>query len=228
MKRALIPLLFWGKKKTAVPWYLAGGVDAANCVAAYQAIGAADYAASKVNLVAAGTHDAADGTAAPTWDAADGWTFNGLTQYLATDIVPVINPNTWSVLVRYSAYSAGTWRNLFGVNSPAPGATSFGIVMYTGGAYYYNGNYQTTASPAASGVIGFGGSKCYFNGSDLGKTILSGGTITKGILIGAVADGDTGAAGSFLPVKIQAMAIYNATITVAQALAITTAMANLT
>jgi hypothetical protein len=66
------------------PWYLAGGVYAANCVAAYQAKGAADYATSKVNLANPGTHDLTDGVA-PAFSDATGWTFDGVTNYLTGD-----------------------------------------------------------------------------------------------------------------------------------------------
>jgi len=62
-------------KKTAIDWWLAGGINAANCIAAYQPIGAADYATSKVNLANPGTYDAYEGTA-PDWSAVTGWTFD--------------------------------------------------------------------------------------------------------------------------------------------------------
>ena len=45
----------------AVPWYLASGVPAANCIAAYAAKGAAGLAASYDNLAAPG-NGLADGT----------------------------------------------------------------------------------------------------------------------------------------------------------------------
>ncbi len=45
-----------------IPWWLAGGIPAENCIAAYQPKGAASYAASKVNLANPGTYDAYEGT----------------------------------------------------------------------------------------------------------------------------------------------------------------------
>ena len=66
------------------------------CIAAYQPKGAADLAASYVNLITPGTYNAAPGTA-PTFDAATGWTFNGSTQYLTTGVVPA---SGYSMLVR--------------------------------------------------------------------------------------------------------------------------------
>jgi hypothetical protein len=69
----------------------------AGCVAAYQPIGAADLAASYVNLFNPGTNNAAPGTA-PTWDVTDGWIFGG-TNYLNTGIVPA---DSYSVFVRFT------------------------------------------------------------------------------------------------------------------------------
>jgi hypothetical protein len=63
-------------------WWLSGGITPANCIAAYQAKGAATYAASKVNLANPSTYDAVDGAAYPTWAAETGWTFDGATTFL--------------------------------------------------------------------------------------------------------------------------------------------------
>ena len=84
----------------AVPWWLTGGISAANCIAAYQPKGAADYAASKVNLAKPGTYDAADGTAYPTWSAAAGW-IAATTGYLTTGITVSTN-TSWSFIARYA------------------------------------------------------------------------------------------------------------------------------
>jgi len=86
----------------AVSWWVVAGKT---CVAAYQPKGAADIAASYVNLASPGTYNAAPGTA-PTWDATSGWIFNGSTQYLTTGVIPTVF-NTWTVIVRFSNVSGG-------------------------------------------------------------------------------------------------------------------------
>lgn len=86
-----------GWTTAGTPWWLAGGVSAANAIVAYQPIGAANLAGSYINLANAGTHNAAPGVA-PTFDASTGWTFNG-TQYLTTTITPNDSP---SIIIRYS------------------------------------------------------------------------------------------------------------------------------
>ena len=58
----------------ASDWWLSGGISAANCDFAFRAKGAADYAASKVNLANPGTYNASNGAAYPSWSSA-GWAF---------------------------------------------------------------------------------------------------------------------------------------------------------
>jgi len=81
-----------GKQTSAaVPWWLSGGISAANCVAAWQAKGAASLAASYINLANPGTHNLTvkAGATDPIFDTSVGWTFsaalsNGLTSSATT------------------------------------------------------------------------------------------------------------------------------------------------
>ncbi len=102
-----------GYIQIGIEWWLRGGIPAANCIAAYQPINAASLAASYVNLANPGTNDAAPGVA-PGWNKTDGWTFNGLTQYLTTGIIPA---SGYSMIIRFSqteyilnADLAGEWK----------------------------------------------------------------------------------------------------------------------
>src|SRR4030042_266315 len=85
---------------SCLEWWLAGGISAANCLAAYQPKGAASYAASKVNLANPGTYDAVDGVAFPTWAAATGWTFNGVAQYLTSNCPTDMKPMSYIARVK--------------------------------------------------------------------------------------------------------------------------------
>ena len=67
--------------KKAGDWWLAGGIDPDDCIAAYQPKGAASYAASKVNLANPGTYDLTNGND-PSWSASTGWTFDGVDDHL--------------------------------------------------------------------------------------------------------------------------------------------------
>lgn len=118
----------------AAPWYLSGGISAANCIAAYQAKAVADQAASYVNLANPGTYNLTT-TAAPTWDTVTGWTFDGATQFLKTGITPT---STYSMIARFAnwnqtlalGYFIGSyWTDRFylGVNTLASNAIIYGF-----------------------------------------------------------------------------------------------------
>jgi hypothetical protein len=78
------------------PWWLTGTILPNEVVAVYQPKGAESIAISYTNLVN-GLLPAAPGVA-PTWDFDNGWTFNGTTQYLITEIVPT---GDYTILVRF-------------------------------------------------------------------------------------------------------------------------------
>lgn len=90
-RRGMITPLARGIQRAASGWWLAGGISPANCAAAWQPKGAADYASSKINLANPGTYNCSDGTAYPTWNAATGWTFNGTSQFLNSGLVATEN-----------------------------------------------------------------------------------------------------------------------------------------
>lgn len=209
----------------AVSWWLSGGVAAANAVAVYQPKGAASLAASYSNLANPGTYDAAPGVA-PTWASGTGWTFNGTNQYLTTGAIP---QTTWSIFLRFSDSTIGTTGVPIG-EAPASGNTQIMLSPKTGGLnrYYWNGN--TTGAPVAppitSGVMAISGNNGYLNGSfDIAIPVTWSGTNTLPIYIGAA--NVNSVATYFTPLKIQAVAIYNSTLTAPQVLAISTAMAAL-
>lgn len=211
-----------GTATTLEKWYLAGAVPAVNCKAAYAPKGAASLAASYVNLANPGTNNAAPGTA-PTWDAVNGWKFNGTDQYLTTGVVPE-NDQTWSMIVKYSDYTTGD-DCLAGIYHTE--LRAFGLVVYSSVNVrkYYNGQDQNLADTAASGIMGVAGVKKYFNGVDVGGAdIVNGsGSITYDIYIGAI---HYDSIVQFFDGNIQAVAIYDSVLTPAQVFAISTRMEN--
>src|SRR5207247_1587053 len=103
-RRRLLVSYSWVQRAPILPWYLLAGVSLSSIVAAYQGKGAASYAASLSNLAHPGTNDLTAGVA-PTWSTGVGWTFNGTTQYLKTNI---FSPQaTWSVFAQYTGLSNG-------------------------------------------------------------------------------------------------------------------------
>ena len=207
----------------AVPWWLAGGIAVANAIAVYRPKGAASLAASYVNLANPGTYDAAPGTA-PTFDVATGWTFTAASsQYLIFNGFTIANNQTASVLVRFSD-TATTGRGfLFGF------AGEFGIQPYFDGTdklFRSRGVSQKRYVPAAtSGVVATAGLANYLDGSFLGNhsSVAAGSDMTT-IAIGSQS---ATVPNNYLQGKIQAFAIYNATLTATQVAAVTAAMAAL-
>lgn len=140
-------------------WNLNGAIT--SCVAAYQPIGAASYAASLSNLNNPGTNDAV-ALIAPEWDATNGWKFSS--DALETNIVP---SDGYSVIIRYSnavnnsssfmlsslnptpacyfeldPYLSSNMRFLYGNKAPAVsnGGKDNGVMAMTNVYGYYNGS----------------------------------------------------------------------------------------
>lgn len=217
-----------GRGGAAAAWYLAGGVSAANCVAAYQPIGAASLAASYVNLASPGTFDAAPGTA-PTFDTATGWTFNGSSQYLVTGIAPAAG---YSMIVRFSGASTSGTRTVAGtvrISAPISRFYIRSVDAGIGRSYGYgtastaldSGNRPALASGVLANVGGYG----YANGT---ADIDSGGTwITTALGITIGAEQRDASITNYYSGNVLAVAIYNATLTAPQVAAISSAMSAL-
>jgi hypothetical protein len=187
------------------------------CVAAYQAKGAASLAASYVNLANPGTNDAAPGNA-PTFDAATGWTFDGVNDYLDTGVVPTTG---YSVLVRFSDRTNGG--RLIGAAMPT-GNVRDELSLRPSSCNWYNGGDFWRASPTpTSGVMGVAGKDAYLDGADVGNISDAGvSTLTASLWIGA--RNVPGFPGFYLAAKIQAVAIYSTTLDATQMAEITANM----
>lgn len=215
-----------GRGGAAAPWWLAGGVSAANCVAAYQPKGAASLAASYVNLANPGTYDASAPVAAPTFDTATGWTFNGSTQHLLTGIVPA--NLTYTYIVRFSdgPTSGGGYSTVLSSYNGNSQCVWMSTKNTAGYRMYGHGNLlNSSGAAAAAGVQAIVGNGAYFNGSSEG-TIPTGSTPTPQITIATLNNGGTPATSTTFAFngKIQAIAIYNTTLTAPQVAAISAAM----
>jgi hypothetical protein len=220
---ALAPLVRRAVGAAAVPWYLEGGVSAVNCLAAYLAKGVADIATSYINLASPGTNDATAPVAAPTFSASTGWTFNGSTQYLLAGAI--VGTNSQSVVIRFSNGGpqiigmCGVSENTKVQNHIYP--------YYTNNNAYFRagGSYNTSGVNYTSGVLAATPAKGYANGSPLGNVAGAwSGTTTYVYEIGGTNfDGSI----TLWAGKIQAIAIYDVTLSDAQVLAISTAMAAL-
>jgi hypothetical protein len=109
------------------PWYLSGGIAKPNCVAAYQSKGAANYAASKINLVTPGTYDLTDGVAFPTWDATNGWYFTALSLQYLTIASAIIPATPLSMVCRFLSSNADLLMYLMSICQSGGNASAFAI-----------------------------------------------------------------------------------------------------
>lgn len=222
------------------PWYLAGGIPAANCVAAYRAIGAPTQAVSYLNQVNPATH-AISAPTAPTWTQAAGWSFNGVDQYLATDITTVhIGHGTGTFILRYSdrpdnnSYMALTTYTPLNEDEYYD---EFALLPYGGnpGSKWdcgYNGMWDGASISAGAddhGVLGFAGHRFFRDGEFIAEET---GDIycpeLESYPFVIAADNYLETIGYWCQLKVQAVAFYNTQLTDAQMIAVMQAMAALT
>lgn len=211
-----------GARKAAGPpgWWLAGG--ASGCVAAYQPKGAASYAASKLDLSGNG-NNASEGSA-PTWDAVNGWTFDGVSQYLLTGVIPV--PNVASMLIQFSGETT-----LFGTlagSRSGSGGTAFSIEPFSFGftIEWFSGGSAYIAPDFRSGNVALAGRHGYRNGVEETGVLSSWlGAADTAITIGAL--NNFGAIIQFCAASIKALALYINDIGASAVGAVSTAMAAL-
>lgn len=192
-------------------WYTAGGAPMP--VAAYQPIGSASLEDSYVNLAGNATFDAVP-VIAPTFDTATGWEFNGagVNRHLNTGVVPATG---WSMIARFSDAVSNC---MVGVSS----GTRFYLYPVFGAnkLYGYSGAVQIAPSLTA-GTMAVAANACYADGVAVGAT--TGSTLPAlPIFIGAL--NNAGSSSGYFTGKIQALAIYDATLTGTHVAAIHAAM----
>lgn len=162
-----------------IPWYLIGGISEGDCVFAYAPDEAADLAASYVNLVNPGTYDAAPGDA-PTLDG--GWDFDGVSQYLVTNAVPV--RQQWTVLVLYAVTEFESQRrDLFGLTEGI--GQVFGVYTEAGSTFFASGGtLEAIGLPGLTGVLGIVGDTAYVDDIEVATIPAGSGTFVNDIEIG--------------------------------------------
>lgn len=184
-----------------VPWYRAGGAPVP--IAVYQPYGAASLAASYTNLVTPGTYDAAAGVA-PTWDAVNGWAFDGAA-WLNTGVVPASGN---SMMVQYSGVGLPL------ANGWAAGVDGTNNKLYLSPYFaahclYGSGNFKSGAAANLSyGNLCVTNQTGYRNGvSDAAAIGAFSAAQTRAIIIGGLRNSDN-STGNYLQLFIKALAIW--------------------
>lgn len=209
--------------KKAGGWWLAGGIDPDDCVAAYQPKGAASYAASKVNLANPGTYDASEGKA-PAWDTSTGWT-GGDSAYLNCGFCPPSGDESWSLIVRFTGNPTNIWMdNHYLLGSDSGYNRGFGISGRGYGKLDFRNGGSYTSGVVASGIACVAGLNAYLNGNDIGDLSSAEYYYDTGLRFFA---NYKSTPDIFWPGTIQAAAVYNVTLTSTQVANLSTAMAAL-
>lgn len=196
--------LFVSETMTAPPvvsWWLSGGIDAANCVAAYRAKGAASKVAALQNLVNPGTHDLVD---------ADMNTFDSGIGVVVASAYLAMRYNLVNGAGFLICFSGAVPNNhiLCGFG----GGNGLAVWNYNDGHVYYDYGNEHGVAPAmtGSGTLGISGTKGYRNGA-VDTTGLNGTfSFPAWFFINSV-------------ITLVALAIYSATISEAQMQAVSNA-----
>ena len=196
--------------RAVVPWWRAGG--APEPVAAYQPIGAASQAASYTNLANPGTYDGIPRNS-PGWNSS-GWTISS-NQAIEIEITV---EQTWTViaLVDNPQNNGRLW---------SARASTYQCIPFTAGdANYRNGTDILIVGGADNErrTFAIANDAAYRDGADVGAITL--GSLSSGnCFLGNRPELDR-PLGGFL----QAVAIYDTTLTAPQVAAVSAAMADLT
>jgi len=191
------------------------------CIAAYQPKGAANLAASYINLANPGTYNAAPGVA-PTHNPAVGWTFT-TAQWLNTAYIPA-STQSRSIMVRINNGAAGGYQSLAGMLGA--GENFHLRVTQTGTHMWGNGQLISGGVPEyTTGVVGISGNQGYYNGTAQGGLIPWAAGNPVAVYLGGNNNGGSFANG--WAGDVIAFAIYSDTLTAGEVSALSTRMAAL-
>ena len=197
-------------------WWLEGGINPANCMCAYQAIGASSYAQSLVNLNNPGVDNARKyKTNDPTWTSTNGWYFDGSGSNLL-QCGDAKSRQGWAQFIRV--------KNIIDTTNIILGHpnAAFSIYGNRGGYLYFKfPKKNISISPSlVTGTVGSTDRRCFRDGQfldDAGSDTSSNTDIT---IIG-------GSDFFYMTGYVLAVARYNTALTDAQAIAVMNAMAAL-
>lgn len=197
------------KTGSVTPWYLSGGINLANCIAAYQAKGAASKLASLVNLASPGNGDFVE-TGNIEWSVTNGWYAPNNNDYLTTTLATLPTTYEKSIIIKtdYILLSGFVFTDING----------FFYIRSSSVYRWRNGGniYTTYTIPDGNHVLGFNGKDMILDNNDVGD---NSGTNASSTTIRFLSD----LSGNRYQGKIQAIAIYD-TITFIQWQAVATAM----
>lgn len=191
-----------GLGDVTVPWYLAGGIPAANCLRAYSPADALSYADSLLNLPNPGVgRDAVvhAALAAPNFSIGTGWTGNSSTMGLEASGLKA--DTTTSAIVQFSG-AVNNNEKLFGARTFSINPRYWGDMLFRhGGARFSTGN-------PSSGIAAIADHQGYFDGSPVGDAIPAGAEYDE-IIFMLCGHNGSGAGEEFFGGSVQRIAFYD-------------------
>ena len=209
----------------SVAWWLSDGIDPLNVAGAWTPKGKANQAASYLRDAGSDGYANIDpaivGGVAPGWDGVNGWK-PGAGAYLKTGIIP--SGNTWSAIIKISNRTSVGTVELGSFTAPAKRSLEIVAALNAGQCAFGHGSTATpTAAPnVAAGTLAIAGGNAYVNGSF--ATAIVQDTVQSGVELYIHALNFSGGAAFFSDAYIQAIAVYNVTITAPQVAAVHAAM----
>lgn len=204
----LWPYLLANPADDAQPWY---SVPGATCVAAWQAEGAASYAASLVNLANPGTYDLT-AVGSPAWNASDGWS-GGAGDYFTTGYTPPDTSQSYTLFMKFKSGTCGVGTG---------GANRLYVWNRASDQVYGNGAGTIQGSAITAGVLCVAGSVAYLDGSQVTTGIGTGTGSRSTIHLREINGVSVSPSGDLL-----AAAIYEDVLTAGEVAAVSAAMASL-
>lgn len=155
------------RRDVVSPWWLSGGIDPADCAAAYQAKGAASYAASLVDLTGNGNNLPTANYLQELWDASKGFgAASDGTAYFDTGINPG-SSGDYTIIAAFSDLDplAGATQSVMGMQNPTY-ARFYLRPIHSGDqrVYGYGSVAALISGHVLSGVMALNKSGGWYNG----------------------------------------------------------------
>jgi len=206
-------------------WWQEGGILGTNVVAAYQPKGASSLANSYINIANPGTHDLTT-TAAPVWNAENGWGGNGISTYLDTGI---LFDSLYSSVMRFSDLVPDMTSSSVLLGTYSSGRRfqiGLGYIESDYMAYSWGGTTLNVAPFLNSGTVASTPNKAYRDGildANI-NGVWTPGVNPVSLYLLAYHNVMAGGAVANVEANVQSSAIYNSELTPDQVLAIHNAM----
>jgi predicted GH43/DUF377 family glycosyl hydrolase len=202
-----------------IPWYLTGGINKADVVGAWKAVGCNSIEDSLINIVNPGTNNLVN--TGITLDKLQGWKGFSDTQFLTG---PVYKSNTYSAIILYQDGTTESYGRAFSAEPDNTG--SYGSMMIpisSGGGIFRQGNQAVTITSKSSGCMGMNQTNVFRDAVSVGSITPSGTERNIPFRIGNITV-STASKIEYFRGYIKAVVVYSKSVTNDQIIAVSQAM----